>query len=371
MPSKLKTFLRVCVLVVLPTVLACLLVLEVGLRLVGRLPSNTTDGIFESHGTATYRLRKNMTKLSRTPSYTCTIHTNSLGFRDRAPGERTFGPEPYYAFVGDSLTFANGVDYPDSFVGVFGSLARRDGVDVVNLAVGGHRFSDQEEQLNDFLESVPKKPSKVVVVFTAQFVAGFEERFANLFVKNGYLFWKDSWVIPYITVTLGNTSSAYCFLRDGIRKAQNRLFPSAKRTAFELLQAYSREKSWAAPDVVERLEARLTALDARIRRGGAEPVYVYLPSSVDLRSGDFLKLTGQSADRYDFLLYSDLLRRHCETVGIPLVTLAPVLEKLHAEGKSMSFMQDMHYDADTNLAIGRALHEALIGSPASSSPRPP
>jgi hypothetical protein len=361
MPSLLRACLRATLLLVLPTVMVCLVMLEAGLRLSGRLPSNTTDGIFEAHGTETYRLRKNMTKVSRTPSYACVIHTNAFGLRDRAPGVRSLGPAPYYAFLGDSLTFANGVDYEASFVGVFADLARPRGVEALNLGVGGHRLSDQEEQLRDFLASAPQRPARVVVVFTAQFVTGFEDRYSDLFVKNGYLFRRGAWLLPYVTVTLGNSSSAYCFVRDGLRKLQHRISPPGQRTALELLQIYSKEEPWGRPAVVQRLESRLDALDELIRRGtGAPPIYVYLPTAADLRAGELLALTGQPADRYDFQTYETLLERHCARSGIPFVSLAPVLAKRHAEGRPLSFMQDMHYNADTNAVIGQALHDALL-----------
>lgn len=361
MPSSAGGSLRVGLLFAAGTLLACLAGLEAGLRLLGRLPSNTTDGIFEAHGSS-YRLKKNATKLSRTPSFTCTIYTDSYGFRSAAPGARTLGPRPYLAFVGDSLTFANGVEYGDSFVGVFARRAERHGYDVVNLAVGGHRFSDQEDQLNDFLATAPREPSRVVVVFTAMFVNMFEERYSDLVVKNGYIFRKDAWLVPYLTVTLGNTSSAYCFFRDGIRRLQSRVFGSGPRGALELLEPFLRDAPSALPAFAERLEARLDRLDEAIRRAGATPTYVYLPSSADLRSNDLLSVAGRRREDYDFLRYRDLLERHCAREGVAFVDLLSRLQRRQAERGVLSFMQDMHYDAATNHDIGDALSDSILGT---------
>ena len=86
-------FVRAMVALVAPTLILCVGLLEVGLRLAGRLPSNSTEGIYDQHGTG-YRLRRNLTKLSRTPSFSHTIFTNDMGFRDRAPGHRTLGAGP-------------------------------------------------------------------------------------------------------------------------------------------------------------------------------------------------------------------------------------------------------------------------------------
>lgn len=359
MSSSDRASLRARALLVALTLLACLAALEIGLRVLGRAPSNTTDGIFEAHGTG-YRLKKNMSKLSRTPSFTCTIYTDSNGFRDGKPGPRALGDEPYFAFVGDSLTFANGVEYEDSFVGAFAQRARKLGYDVVNLAVGGHRFSDQEDQLNDFLAAVPRPPAEVVVVFTAPFVNLFEERYSDLLIKNGYIFRKDAWLLPYLTVTLGNTSSAYCFFRNGIRRLQSRLFDSGPRAAFELLEPFSKKAPSALPAFAERLEARLDGLDGAIRHAGAAPIYVYLPSSADLSGEALLALTGMRREDYDFLLYRDLLGRHCKKAGIEFVDLLPLLQKLQADHGVLTFMQDMHYNVATNHAIGDALYASLL-----------
>ncbi len=362
--NRLKAFLRAVTLFVLPTLVACLVFLEMGLRVTGRQPSNVTDGIFEQHGTS-YRLRKNISKVSRTPSFSCTIDTNSFGFRDRAPGQRMLAG-PYSAFVGDSITFGNGVDYDDSFVGVFARFAETRGGDVVNLAVGGHRLLQQEELLRDFMTSAEKKPSRVIIVFTPQLMAFFELRDSGVIVKQGYLFDRNSWFVPYLTVMLGNTSSSYCFFRDGVRRLQSRMFPSGSRGALEILEIFSKEAPIATPAVARRMEERLTEIDELVRRFGAKPIYVYMPTSADLRADEFLSLAGRRPEQYDFLVYYDLLRKHCEQAGIQLVNLLPALQAQHAARKTLSFLQDPHYNATANHLIGQVLYDSILGSAASA-----
>ena len=357
--SGFRGHLRRAATVVLPTVLACVVVLEIGLRVSGRPASNVTDGIFAAHGD-TYRLRRNMTKVSQTPSFRCTIHTNSWGFRDRAPGPMTLGPGPYFAFMGDSLTFANGVDYDDSFVGVFAEKVRRQGLGAVNLAVGGHRLGDQEELLRDFLASASPRPSWVVVVFTTPFMAMFDRASTGLVVKSGYLFSADSWLLPYVLVMAGNTSAAYCFFRDAARRLQARLSSQATRAEAGPLEFVEKDGPRARPEVAARFEQTLRRLDEEIRAAGASPIYVYLPSTTDLRAGELIALSGRSADRYDVTLHYDRLRHHCEASGVPLVDLTPTLQALQAKGERLSFAQDPHYDAATNHAIGGALAVSLL-----------
>lgn len=356
----MRAVLRAAVLLVLPTLLVSIVLLEAGLRIAGRPPSNTTEGIYEQHGGG-YRLRRNLTKVSRTPSFTHTIFTNDMGFRDRAPGPRTLGAVPYVAWVGDSITFANGVEYEESFVGVFDEQASKRGIESVNLAIGGHRFTDQEETLYEFLESIPVEPSWVVVVFTAMGITTFEQPYTDILVKNGYLFPAEGWLRPYVKVTLGNASAAYCFFRDGLRKVQARLFPRGSMAALQELDLFAKAGPWGGAEVPTRFEARLARLDERIRRSGAEPIYVYMPSGLDLRAKEFLALPGHDAADYDFGLFLKLLQDHADRAGIRLVNLLPVLQPHQDAGEQLTFVQDPHYTAPANRVIGQALVDALLG----------
>jgi hypothetical protein len=340
--------LRIRLLFVLATVLVCMAMLEVGLRVAGRPPSNMTEGLFEQHGTA-YRLRKNLTKISRTPSFTTTVHTNSFGLRDKVPGPRKLGPAPYVAWVGDSLTFGNGVDYEQSFVGVFGTFAERQHIEVINLAVGGYHLSESEGLLGEFLDSAPTPPSTVVFVFSPQGISTFEERYSDVFVKDGYIFEKDRWFVPYVVVSLGNGSAAYCFFRDALRRVQARLLPSSGAASVQ----------------------PLTGIEQRVRRAGAKLVYVYMPTSVDLHSPELLASKGLPASDYDFNLFRDLLRRHSARTSTQFVDLSAMLQAEYGKGKPLSFLQDPHYNAETNRLIGKALYSALLdnGEHASAVPR--
>ena len=299
--------------------------------------------------------------MSRTPSYSHTIYTNSSGFRDRAAGPRALGPGPYVAWIGDSLTFGNGVEYDQTFVGVFDEAASLRGLASVNLAVGGHRLVDQEQVLAEFLDGAQARPGWVVIVLTAMGMATFEQVYDDVFVKNGYIFPAKGWLGPYLTITLGNSSSAYCFLRDGLRKAQARLLPGTVRKGLEpLAPLFQKGGPWAGAEVPGRLEARLTTLERRIRDAGAEPLYVYLPSSIDLHRQEFL--AGRDAGDFDFERFARLLRGHCARAGLKFVDLLPLLQAHYDAGEHLGFSGDPHYNVETNRIIGLALRDALLTS---------
>jgi len=353
---------RTTLLVVLPVVLACLGMLEIGLRVAGRPPSSNTDGIFEEYGDGAYRLQRNVSRRSTTRSFSCTLSTNAFGLRDRGPGKRDLA-RPYLAWMGDSATFGNGVDFEESFVGLFGDLAARRGIEVVNLAVGGHHIAEQQDMLREFLAVAPRPPERVIFVFTPQMLALFDRSYHDLMVKEGYLFPRKGWRIPYLVMTLGNASSAYCFFRDAVRKLQYRWMPNSNGGA----PVVAPLSASGSPVVAETVDAKLRELDAQIWRAGAEPVYVFLPTAMDLGKPE-MRGAARTLAASPAGSALGVLSRHCAEGGIRLVDLSPILQAVHASGRPMTFAEDMHFVPSIHVVIGQALYDQIMGKNDCPSP---
>jgi hypothetical protein len=357
--DKFRSHVRTGVCVILPTIVICLVILEIGLRAIGRMPSNSTDGFYVQHKQS-YRMKKDFSKLVNYPSYTCTIYTNSLGYRDRATGPRKIGPTPYFAFLGESLTFGNGVDYDQSFVGVFDELAHKQGFEALNLAIGGHGFYEQEELLQDLLVSAPQRPAQVVICFSPPFIRRIVNPYPDLVVKNGYVFPEEGWILPYVRIFLGDASGVYCFFRDRFRKIQSRFMSVDSGGMEDILENYVKDNAIEQPSRVQKIEEELRKLDLLITRAGAVPVYVYLPLSTDFDAEKFLKSSGKSPEMYDFLLYYALLEKHCQKEQIPLVNLWPVLKAHYEKGEKLNFMADGHYNVLANKTIAETIYESVF-----------
>lgn len=347
--------LHIALLAVFPTVLVCLVILEIGLRVIGRVPSNMSDGIFEKYNNS-YRLKKNITKISRTPVYSCIIHINELGFRDAASGPRTLGPKPYDLFLGESLTFGNGLDYDETFVGLYAQSMKSRGTDVVNLAIGGHKFLDQEDLFRDFSRTATRMPSRVIICFSPLLIDGFDRPYTDIVIKNGYIFQKSNWLLPYVRIVMGNTSSAYCFFRDNIRKIQARVSNYNLAVARELMSFYAKDNRLVEPSVSERLESSLDRLDSLIDGVRADPVYIYLPLSTDFMLEDLVRQSGRDPNDYDVLFYYKLIEKHCKKRGIPLIDVSPALAELFKKGQVLNFVRDAHYNA----AASRVIADSII-----------
>lgn len=346
------------------TIVACIFIAEFALRAAGRLPSNTTEGFFDQYGKS-YRLKKNLTKIVNIPSYSYTLYTNSHGFRDEKPGVRKIGPDPYVVFLGDSMTFANGVDYRQSFAGVFGRLAADENVETINMAVGGHHLLEQQTVFLDFMSKAASYPAKVILCFSPISIDGFDKSYSNILVKNGYLFEQSGWRLAYLRVLMGDSSAFYCFLRDNIRKIQAAHSNNKLLFAQTHLRFYRKDHRLTMPENVAKFEAILKEFDDFIRGLGAVPVYVYLPASPDLKLNDLLLQTGDNPDNYDFLLPYRLLETHCLENSIQLINLMPVLKERYDAGDQLNFMLDAHYNAQANELIGTALYKAVFGEAAS------
>ena len=116
------------------------------------------------------------------------------------------------------------MNFDDSFVGIFAQEAQKRGIEVLNFAMGGHYFLDQESLLKDFLKTAPKMPLKIFFTVNALHIPKFDRKNQNILVKSGYLFNANNWKLPYFRIMVGNISSAYCFFRDGLRLIQSKYF---------------------------------------------------------------------------------------------------------------------------------------------------
>jgi hypothetical protein len=344
------------VVVIALTLFCCVIMLEIGLRLEGRLASNITYGAYVQHGDS-YRLAKDMEKVTRWSLRSFLIRTNSLGFRDSATGPVNLRERPYFTFLGDSITFGNGVDYEETFVGVFKAMVKTAGIEVQNLAIGGHHLVDQVEVLKDFVATAPHPPTAVVICLTPGFIYNFDKKSTGVLIKDGYVFDAHSWRLAYVKVILGNVSAAYCFFRDGFRKVQARYFRSPKGDVPPYLKLFANSSQLHDPDTIERLENSLNDLELYCRSVKTELVYVYLPLMSAGGLADLATLAGQSPADFDASYYETLMLNHCRNHEVPFVNLGPVFEKSWQSGTQWMFGEDPHYNATAHKIVAEYLYD--------------
>jgi hypothetical protein len=346
--------------VVILTVLACMVMLEWGLRATGRIPTNTTDGIAEEFGDS-FKLKKNMTKQFNYPAFSYTVHTNAYGFRDKATGEKDLRTRPFLAFLGASEVYGNGVDFESTFVGIFAQEASRRGFEVVNLAVGGHYFLDQEDLLKDFIKNTGLRPSTVFLCANALHIPKFDRRNHNIIVKNGYAIGKDGWRLTYLKLLAGENSSAYCFFRDGIRRIQERFLNyELKEDSYEFLQIYFKSNKIRDPERIKAFYNYLAEFHDFCQRNGINLAIVYLPLSDSFNLKDIVTKLGANPENYDSSFYEELIESYCRGNGIKLINVKPILDRAYNEGRGIRFKLDPHYNEYANRLIGEFLSQEFF-----------
>jgi hypothetical protein len=342
------------------TLILCLIFLEIGLRIIGRMPSNMTDGIYEHFGD-TYRLKKDVEKTTNWLAYSYITYSNSFGFRDKASIKRDIVNNEYYVFLGASEVFANGVDFEESFVGIFADYASRYKIEVLNMALGGHYFLDQEDLFKDFLNNVSRKPSKVFFCLNALHIPKFDKRNQHLVVKNGYILPEDGWVLAFIKTTISNISSAFCFFRDGIRKIQSQWFDyKVSNDKPEFIEIYSKQNRMYNPKTLQKFEDFLGSFENYCEKNNIEVVYVYLPITDSFRLNDFVKQYGMDPDDFDTTYYSNYMNEYCQKKGIKYLNLRPILIEHFNEGKELRFKLDPHYNVFANRIVGEFIYSKVF-----------
>jgi hypothetical protein len=343
---------------VLVTLVICLLMLEFGLRWLGRYHVGDTEGYFAQEGSY-YGLKKNAAKRVHWPNITWNVYTDEYGFRAQKTGPRDLESKPYYAFLGASDVFANGLDYETSFVGVFASKVAADRMEVANLGVGGHHLLEQTARLKLSQTMLKDPPKYVVIALNPLLIGGYDDVHALVVVKRGELFGKDNWRAPLLKMVLAGQFAAYPFLRDGIRNTQARYF---ERPDFPLdfyIQRYSTKHAIRRAEKLSDYFRHLEELENYVRCIGATPVEIYVPAT-----GGFLlnKLKAEGkvdGSLFDTRFFRDISERHAAEAGIRYVDLEPILQERYDRGEKLNFDLDAHFNGPTAKVVGEYLYQTL------------
>ncbi len=353
-------------LVVLGTLLLCLAMLEVGLRVTGRYRIGSLGGFFAPGG-ASYRLKANTTKRIEWPSVTFTVYTDDHGFRYKQSGPRPLGARPYYAVLGSSEVFGNGLDYEQTFIGVLSGQLERDRIEVVNMAVGGQHLLEQISLFEAYESSATSQPQKVIVVLNPLFIGNYDDIQPDTFVKMGQLLPKENWRLPLAKTILADQSADYRFFRDAIRNAQAKYFPRKDYDLSFYLERYSKSHPIRTTEKTNDFLRQMKDFELRVRGLGATPVCVYAPTVGGFLLNE-LKAKGKlDGSLFDTEFFVNLAQRHCVAEGIQFVNLEPMLQKMYDRGEKLNFDGDAHFNGPTSRAIGEYLYEALKPRGAASS----
>jgi hypothetical protein len=344
--------------VVVGTLVACVVLLEVGLRAIGRYQVDNTQGYFEQGGIS-FVLKKNVNKRVVWPTMSFTVCTSDEGFRAIKPGPAGVGQRPYYVVLGASDAFGNGLDYPETFVGILADKLNRHGIDVVNLAIAGHHLQEQTALFRTFVQSKSRPPEAVLIVYNPLFIGGYDDNHPNVIVRRGDLFDKDNWKIALLRKTLGNTSAAYCYFRDGVRHFQQRFLAREDVSLSFYLERFSKDHRIHNPAKAEDFLKYVKELEQFIRSLGAKPISIYCPPSGIFMVNDLVAKGKLDAELIDTKIFPDLIASHCQADGVDFIDLTPPVQARFDKGEKLNFDLDGHFNGPTSRIVGDYLYEAL------------
>jgi hypothetical protein len=340
------------------TILACLAMLEVGLRMTHRYPMGNTEGYF-AQGGISYLLKKNITKDVFWPSMSFTVHTSDLGFRSPKPGPQHIGEQPYYAVLGASDAFGNGLDYEKTFVGIFAERLKQHNIDVVNLAVAGHHLQEQAALFKSLTASVINPPQAVVIVFNPLLIGGYDDNHPNVVVRRGDLFEGDNWRMALTRKLLANTSASYCFFRDGIRRTQQKFFGREDFSLSFYVERFSSTHRIRQPEKTADFLKNLREFEQFIRSLNGTPICVYCPPAGVFQVNDLAAKGKLDPRLIDTEFFVDIVRTHCKAEGVKFVDLTPPVQERFNKGEKLNFDADGHYNGPTSRVVGEYLYGAL------------
>ncbi len=356
--QKLRANLGENCFIILLTVILCAGLMEVGLRCIGRTPTNTAESFLEQGGIS-YQLKRNVTKIVRWPSYSYTVITDAAGARYRELGTRQLGGKTLFVALGSSEVFGNGLDYDQTFVGVLAKNLERQGCDLVNLAVPGHHLDEQIALFKEAATGGKLRPDVVLVFVNPIYLGGFDDIHANSLVFNGYLFPTNNWRIPALRMTLSNVSAAYCFFRDATRKLQRLYLARPDMDMSFYTRAYSKEHRIHQPQNAAEMLAHLKQLEASIREVHAIPICIFVPTVGGFKVREWKAKGHPAAQACDPDYVAELVRNHCQQEGIQFLNLEPLLQARYDKGEKLNFDLDAHFNGPTSQVIGDYLHTAL------------
>ena len=257
--------------------------------------------------------------------------------------------------VGDSQGFGNGVDFDATIAGSAAKGAHASGFKIANASVGGHVARNQFELIQWLEQEQGLKVANYILLLTPSMIVSCDGYTRAAVGEDGRLYDQPKSPKERSLIYLKSNSVAYARLRNAIRNSGIGNQPSS--SAQFIYHVYG--DGLDEREVQKKLKAYLKGFDEFARSNGARVWLVYVPLTVEVEFDSVL----QAANAQGIVLDRDLPFRTCATVaaelGLPLLNLRPVLERVRAEAGELHLKGDYHYNAQASKACGLDLWQWL------------
>jgi hypothetical protein len=327
------------------TMLVCILVMELALRIVSPLQrfANPLHAFHDPDPNVGWRGRPDVHARFATADFDCEVRHDARGLRaHESPAPSV--DSPVWLFLGDSFTWGWGVGQGEPFTDLL-QATLGPAVLIENRGLSGSGTVQQMLMLRQRLAQGPK-PEKVIVVFCPNdFTDCVQPRTDRPFmVRKG-----DQMALTNCPVEGG-----------GLQSGIGRAISSQSRLASTIRFAVNRTKSrvrhgskGSAPrpltaDEVDSVHQCLSDMLASCQESEAELTVVYTSMPEDM-------LRGEDSER------RVALRKICHDLGIPLVDPTdPMRTRSDSGPDALFFAQDHHWSRDGHKVVAEVIAQSLL-----------
>lgn len=330
---------------------------ECAFRLMGDQPTLDLQRLYAPFAGTNYKLAPSVDTAAKWSSGELTVHTDELGLR--CDEQRRFavraGERVDVVLLGDSQGFGNGVTFEDSLAGSTAICAARDGFRVANASVGGHSAASQL-QLAEWLRTQHGVNASHYVLLVTPSLAQSGDHLTRAVVgRDGRLYGESPNRLATARVWTKTHLVTYARIRDAARNGGFSAEP-ARDTPF-VFQFYSTGES------EDRVKQSFSRFLARMKEfaaaGEAQVQVVYVPLTLEM---DFEPIRAAAAAK-GIAIDRDAPMRACMAAarehGLTVISLRPVLERLHATAVPLHLRGDFHYGQQLSREGGSLIWQAL------------
>jgi len=322
-------------------------------RLNGDRTTEDKRGLYTAFDNGSFKHLPDMDVRSRWASGPFSVHTDGLGLRCDSARKHAVQRDAFLdiLFIGDSQGFGNGVNYEDTIAGGVAELAVTRGLKVANASVGGHCLRNQLELVRWLHDKEGLRAARYFILLTPMMLSACDCFTQASVGRDGRLYDRPKTLPELAVIWLKTHAVIYARVRDAVRNLGFGVDPSgAVPFVFQVYDSSSdRERA------AQKAEGCLADFQVLAGRNGASLSLVYVPLTIELDFSPIMDAGAARGLRLDPDLPSSVCRSVATKLGLPLYSLRPALEEVHASGRRLHLRGDFHYDSYTSRTCAQDL----------------
>ncbi len=337
-------------------------VADIAFRAIGDRPSRDLTGLYEQWADSSYRLARAVQTSAEFYSGPMEVFTDSLGLRTGADRSRWHrrGESTDVLLLGDSQTFGNNLNWPETIGGQLDSIAATVGWRVANAGTGAHLLANQIDVARSLIYEDSLVPRHIVVLFTPLLMSRPGKRNRARVGEDGRLYGGEMNAVRRTTMWLKMNTTVYNRARGAFRYLRETLITRDSESETHDLGAI---ELYAKKDNVDERADSIAVYLAELRElassTGASLHVGYLPSTIEASPTDLLAAAKATGVEVDVHRPTEILSRATRAAAVELIDLRPALDSAMAQKHPLTVVADPHYSAPLSAFVARLLWNGI------------